>query len=170
MRERTSILFVCLGNICRSPLAEGIFRHLLAERGLEDDFEVDSAGTGNYHAGAPPDARATDVARAHGITLTGRARALGPEDFRRFHHIIAMDRTNLRQIEEMQRALGLNLARVTLLREFDPTAGEDLDVPDPYYGGTGGFERVFKMIERACRHLLEHLTTTQHAEAPRHAQ
>lgn len=164
MRERASILFVCLGNICRSPLAEGIFRRLAAARGLDEEFHVDSAGTGDYHVGEPPDSRAADVARAHGVTLTGRARALEKEDFERFDHILAMDRTNLRRIQEMQSAYGNTTATVALLRDFDPEAGDDPDIPDPYYGGAGGFERVFKMIERTCRQLLDHLTAPQPAE------
>ncbi|MBI4540806.1 MAG: low molecular weight phosphotyrosine protein phosphatase [Gemmatimonadetes bacterium] len=163
-RERTSVLFVCLGNICRSPLAEGIFRRLVAKRELNHEFEIDSAGTGDYHLGEPPDPRAADVARIHGITLTGTARALEPKDFERFDYIIAMDRTNLHRIQELQREYGAGSATLSLLREFDPEAKGDLEVPDPYYGGAGGFERVYRMIERSCRQLLSQLTAPQHAE------
>lgn len=161
-RKRTSVLFVCLGNICRSPLAEGVFRHLVVERGLADLFEIDSAGTGDYHIGAPPDRRAVDIARAHGIRLKGRARAFEPGDLSRFDHILVMDRSILRHVRHVQEALGSGAAKVRLLRELDPLAGDDADVPDPYYGGTGGFERVYRMIARACRHLLDELTPVPH--------
>ncbi|MBI4521894.1 MAG: low molecular weight phosphotyrosine protein phosphatase [Gemmatimonadetes bacterium] len=161
-RKRTSVLFVCLGNICRSPLAEGVFRHLVVDHGLTDLFEIDSAGTGDYHIGAPPDRRAAHVARAHGITLTGRARAFEPADLDRFDHVLVLDRSVLRDIRRVQEAAGRGSAKIRLLRQLDPQAGDDLDVPDPYYGGAGGFERVYGMIAQACRHLLDELTSVPH--------
>jgi len=153
----TSVLFVCMGNICRSPLAEGVFRHLAAEAGVADRFVVDSAGTGAWHAGEPPDARSIEVAAAHGVTLQGRARQIEAEDLRAFDLVLAMDRDNLGVLEELSAAAG-GTARLHLLREYDPTAEGD-EVPDPYYGGPHGFEKVYRMIHAACQGLVEELRT-----------
>ena len=151
------ILFVCLGNICRSPTAEGVMRSLLREAGLEDEVEVDSAGTGDWHLGEPPDVRATAAARARGIVLEGEARQVSARDFERYDLLLAADRENLRHL----RALAPDeqaRAKVRLLREFDPDSdgAPDLDVPDPYYGGAVGFEDVLDLVDAACRGLLEH--------------
>jgi protein-tyrosine phosphatase len=149
------ILFVCMGNICRSPTAEGVMRRLLRDARV-DGIEVESAGTGGWHAGEPPDERATLAAARRGVTLEGAARQVRPADFRRFDLLIAMDRGNLRELlaiapdEEAAE-------KVRLLREFDPAASGDLDVPDPYYGGDRGFENVLDMVEAACRGLLDEL-------------
>lgn len=156
MTDRASVLFVCLGNICRSPLAEGVFRDLARERGVEDRYEVDSAGTGAYHVGEAPDARSREVAAAHGIELLGSARQLVAADLERFDFVIAMDRENLDGIRGLGEETG-DGTEVHLLREFDPEAGEELEVPDPYYGGRSGFENVYRMVERSCRELLGHL-------------
>ena len=153
--ERTSVLFVCLGNICRSPLAEGIFRHLVEEEGLAGNFEIDSAGTGAWHVGEPPDGRAAAVAERHGITLDSRARQVEAEDFHRFQHILAMDGSNLRNLQSMVDLSGADV-ELRLLRDHDPE-GEGEDVPDPYYGGAGGFEHVYTMVRRSCEALLEDL-------------
>jgi protein-tyrosine phosphatase len=152
---RTSVLFVCLGNICRSPLAEGIFHHLVDEAGLSERFDVDSAGTGSWHLGELPDARASMVARQHGVELTTRARQLTPEDMQRFDVVIAMDHENLRNIERMADAAGSE-ARIKLLRAYDSN-GDGEEVPDPYYGGASGFENVYEMVRRSCQMLLEEL-------------
>ena len=152
--ERVAILFVCLGNICRSPLAEGVFRHLARERGLEDRFEVDSAGTSSYHEGEPPDLRSSEVARARGVELTGRSRRLVPRDLERFDYVITMDQEIQESVERAQSGRAKR-ATVQLLREHDPEAGADLDVPDPYYGGPRGFEQVQDMVERSCAQLLD---------------
>jgi protein-tyrosine phosphatase len=151
------ILFVCMGNICRSPTAEGVMRALVAQRGLDDEIEIDSAGTGGWHAGDPPDARATATAAARGVTLTGGARQVRQADFDAFDLILALDSSNLRDLRRIapdrERATKLHL-----LREFDPTsAGSDLDVADPYYGGAGGFEEVYDQIHAACAGLLDEL-------------
>ena len=151
--SRTSVLFVCLGNICRSPLAEGVFQHLVEERGIGARFVVDSAGTGGWHVGESPDPRSTQVAAAHGIRLDGSARRLEADDLREFDHLIVMDRQNLRDVQHLQELYG-GEAEIRLLREFDDQAGQDLDVPDPYYGGPDGFERVFRMVSRSCEGLL----------------
>ena len=152
------LLFVCLGNICRSPTAEGVMAHLLEEHGLADEIELDSAGTGGWQIGKPPDRRAVAAARARGVMLEGCARRVSPEDFDRFDLLLAMDRENL--VEVLARAPdGEARAKVRLLREFDPeaVAAGSLDVPDPYYGGAEGFENVLDLVERACRGLLDHV-------------
>jgi protein-tyrosine phosphatase len=149
-----SVLFVCLGNICRSPLAEGVFRHLVHEAHLDDRFVIDSAGTGAWHVGEPPDERSIAVARANGVTLEGRARQARPEDLERFDVVVAMDRENLRDLQRLS-ADGAH-ARVHLLREFDPEGDGD-EVPDPYFGGPGGFEAVYRMVRRSCEALLREL-------------
>jgi protein-tyrosine phosphatase len=149
------ILFVCLGNICRSPTAEGVMRALVREAGLQESIELDSAGTGGWHVGSPPDERATETALARGIALEGAARQVRREDFEDFDLILAMDRSNLddlRGIAPDEEARG----KVRLLREFDSaSAGQrDLDVPDPYYGGEDGFGTVFALVQAACEGLL----------------
>jgi protein-tyrosine phosphatase len=154
------ILFVCMGNICRSPTAEGVMRRLLDDAGLGDRVEVESAGTGGWHAGEPPDERATLAARRRGVTLEGAARQVRADDFRRFDLLIALDRSNLREL--LMRAPDEEAAdKVRLLREFDPAADGGLDVPDPYYGGDRGFETVLDMVEAACRGLIDELRAAQ---------
>jgi protein-tyrosine phosphatase len=150
--HHTSVLFVCLGNICRSPLAEGVLIHLAAEAGLSDRVTVDSAGTGAWHVGERPDPRSLDVAERHGIELPGRARRVTEEDFHRFDRIVAMDRSNLRDLEAL-RPDGAGTVP-ELLRDHDPDPG-DGEVPDPYFGGDGGFDRVYEMVRRACEVLLD---------------
>lgn len=154
--DLTRVLFVCLGNICRSPLAEGVFRELVRERGLEHRYEVDSAGTGAWHVGEPADPRSRAVAEKHGIALHSRGRQVSEEDFRTFDVIIAMDRENQSNLERIRNG---GPSRLHLLREFDPEAGDGAEVPDPYYGGDGGFDRVFDMVHRSCVELLEALET-----------
>jgi protein-tyrosine phosphatase len=150
----TSLLFVCLGNICRSPLAEGVFLHLVRESGLESRYLADSAGTGHWHVGNDPDPRSVEVAHRHGIHLVGKARQVREEDFGRFDLIVAMDRDNLRNLSRIK-PRDSGSSELILLREFDPEATGDLDVPDPYYGGDDGFQRVFEMVHRSCRTLLD---------------
>jgi protein-tyrosine phosphatase len=147
-----------MGNICRSPTAEGVMRKLVREAGLEDEIVIDSAGTGSWHVGDPPDRRATEAASRRGIVLDGAARQLRPSDFDDFDLLLAMDRENLRGI----RALAPSpeaAAKARMLREFDPASAgaPDLDVPDPYYGGPRGFETVLDQVEAACRGLLAEL-------------
>ena len=155
---RTRVLFVCLGNICRSPLAEGVFLHLVREAGLTDRFEVDSAGTGDWHVGERPDARAAAVAGRHGVELPSRARQVTRGDLDAFHHVLAMDRENLRELERMARP-GAR-AEIRLLRAHDPVRDGD-DVPDPYYGGPSGFDLVYEMVHRSCSVLLAELTAAR---------
>jgi protein-tyrosine phosphatase len=150
------ILFVCMGNICRSPTAEGVMRGLLREQGIDGRVELDSAGTGNWHAGDPPDERAVAAAQGRGIVLEGAARQVTAADFDHFDLILAMDRENERALLALAPDDAAK-AKVRLLREFDPAsvAAGDLDVPDPYYGGPRGFERVLDIVTAACRGLLE---------------
>lgn len=147
------ILFVCLGNICRSPTAEGVMRWLLAERGLDGQVLLDSAGTGGWHVGERPDARAAAAARARGVSLTGTARQVRAQDFDDFDLILAMDRANERDLRGLTPD-PQSAAKVRLLREFD-TGAESLEVPDPYYGGPEGFERVIDLVHAACLGVLD---------------
>ena len=148
---------MCLGNICRSPLAEGIFANLAEARGLSDRFRVDSAGTAAYHTGEPPDSRSVRVAAAHGIHLNSLARQVTRRDFDRFDVIVAMDRSNRRSLERTAPRRG-DRAEIVMMRDYDPRA-HDPDVPDPYYGGPGGFEQVYRILERSCEGLLDELTS-----------
>ena len=155
-KHDVSVLFVCLGNICRSPLGEGVLAHRLEEENLSHRVRVDSAGTGAWHLGEPPDPRSTDVAMRHGITLRGQARRVRVEDFHDFDYIFAMDRSNLRDLRDLE-SEGDGDAVLTLFREFDPRQDGDLDVPDPYYGGADGFDLMFAMVDRTCVAFIEHL-------------
>jgi protein-tyrosine phosphatase len=149
------VLFVCLGNICRSPTAEGVFRHLLEHEAPEMLIEVDSAGTADYHSGDPPDSRSQRAALRRGIDLSGlRARQVVPEDFARFDLILAMDRGNLRELEAM--IPEHSCARLQLFLEYAPESGL-LEVPDPYYRDAGGFEEVLDLTTAASRGLLSTL-------------
>jgi len=149
------VLFVCLGNICRSPTAEGVFRRLLDEQGFADRIAVDSAGTHAYHVGEPPDTRSQAAARRRGIELGAqRARQVVSEDFTIFDHILAMDRDNLARLEgdcpdDLRHKLGL-------LLDYSPDDGQQ-DVPDPYYGGGRGFDEVLDLVTSAGQGLLETL-------------
>lgn len=150
----TRILFVCLGNICRSPLAEGIFADVAAARGAAGRYVVDSAGTGAWHLGSPPDPRSIAVAARHGIDISGqRARRVAVEDFRRFDLILAMDRSNLADLRALEPSG--TTARVALFLEF--AGGGATDVPDPYYGGADGFGQVYRMLREASERLVEAL-------------
>ena len=144
-----------MGNICRSPTAEGVFRHLLQQRGLSEEIEIDSAGTGGWHAGAAPDARSTEAARRRGITLQGAARQVRFEDFYIYDLLVAMDRDNVHELLAIAPD-GELAEKVVLLREFDPAGkdSDDLDVPDPYYGGPDGFDDVLDLVQAGCEGLL----------------
>ena len=149
------VLFVCLGNICRSPLAEGVFLNQVRARRLERHYEVDSAGTGAWHVGEKPDVRSIAVARRNGVDLPSLARQVDAPDFSDFDYVIAMDEQNLNDLRALARTHG-GEARIHLLREFDPEPG-DRQVPDPYYGGPDGFDTVLDQVEEACRALLEEI-------------
>lgn len=152
MSEPYRVTFVCTGNICRSPMAEHVFRHHAEEAGL--DVEVDSSGTGGWHVGDDADHRTVQALRRAGYTSAHAARQFSAGWFERYDLIIALDRGHLHELRAMapdRRAL----AKVRLLREFDPDAGDELDVPDPYYGGRAEFEQVLELIEAAVPGLLD---------------
>lgn len=150
------LLFVCMGNICRSPTGEGVMRHLVREAGLEDEVVIDSAGTGDWHVGNPPDERSRAAAQRRGILLEGAARQVRLSDFEDFDLLLCADRQNLAALRRLAPDAAAR-EKVRLLREFDPEAAAegDLEVPDPYYGEGDGFEHVLDLVERACRGLLE---------------
>ncbi|MCI0362411.1 MAG: low molecular weight phosphotyrosine protein phosphatase [Phycisphaerales bacterium] len=146
------VCFVCMGNICRSPLAASVFVHKAKQRGVEGHFEVESAGTGGWHAGEPPDARARRTAAAHGVPMSGTARQIKRGDFDRFDLLLCMDDEN----REHLLAMGAPPGKVRLLLSCDPQA-TCREVPDPYYGGPDGFERVYQLVDSACEALLDEL-------------
>lgn len=158
------LCFVCLGNICRSPTAAGVMTHLVREAGLDSLIGIDSAGTGGWHAGEMPDARARSVARARGIDLDDVARRFEQEDFDRFDLVLAMDHENLTDLRRL-RGRRRTRAEVHLLREFDPAAPRGASVPDPYFDDR--FEEVFDLVEAACRGLLDHLVAAHDLRADR---
>lgn len=156
MRDKSRVLFVCHGNICRSPLAEAVFRRVVQDAGVPDEYEIDSAGTSGYHEGEAPDPRTCEEASGRGIVLEHSARRVQERDFERFDFILAMDEENLEALNRMkEKATGQ--ADVRLLRSFDASAPGNASVPDPYYGGERGFAEVHDMVERACRGLHEAL-------------
>jgi len=147
------VCFICLGNICRSPTAEATMRRLLEEEQLTAQIEIDSAGTGDWHVGEPPDRRATAAATRRGIEIGGRARRVVARDFEHFDYVIAMDRSNHSDLLRLAPSAD-GKAKVVLFRNYDPASPRDADVPDPYYGRGDGFERVLDICEAACRGLL----------------
>jgi protein-tyrosine phosphatase len=150
-------VFVCLGNICRSPMAEMVFRRLVRAQGLTGDVEVASAGTGDYHVGEPADERAAATLRARGYDPDGhRAAQFTAADFGRADLVVALDRSNAENLRRLAPD-GSAAAKISLLRSFDPAgaADDDLDVPDPYSGGPEGFEAALDLVESACRGLLD---------------
>ncbi len=150
------ICFVCLGNICRSPTAEGIFQHLVNERGLQAFFEIDSAGTSGWHEGELPNSKSRQVALRHGVDLVTRSRPFRPFDLDYFDLMLAMDRRNLRDMLSLA-SMESQRTKVRLMRDFGPDGNGD--VPDPYYGGMDGFEDVFQILRRSCSALLDQLQT-----------
>ncbi len=156
MQEKVTVLFVCMGNICRSPTAEGVFRHVVEKSALEGQIYTDSAGTHAYHVGEPPDRRAQATAQSRGIDISDlRARSVADEDFEKFDYIIAMDKDNLLGLlnqcpESYKEKVHLFLGFAEHLTETE--------VPDPYYGGQQGFARVFDMVEAASNGLLDDIT------------
>jgi protein-tyrosine phosphatase len=158
-----AVSFVCMGNICRSPTAETVMRHLVRDAGLEAKITVDSAGTGDWHVGEERDRRTRAVAARRGMPITGPARQFSRSDFERFDLVLALDEDNQRTLERMAPNDAAR-AKIRLLRSFAPGAAPDAEVPDPYYGGPEGFEHVFDLCLEACRGLLDHLRTTYHLE------
>ena len=154
----TKILFVCMGNICRSPAAEGAFRDEVEKAGLTEEFTIDSAGTGAWHEGEPADRRMRRAAERRGLTLTSLARPVRSDDFEKFDVILAMDADNLRTLRK--RAPAAHHHKIRLFRDLDPHE-PGLDVPDPYYGPDGGFEDVLDIVTRTSKALLEELRRTK---------
>jgi protein-tyrosine phosphatase len=157
------ISFVCLGNICRSPTAEAVMRHLVHEAGLDEQIHVESAGTGSWHVGEPRDQRSSEVGRRRGMPLGGKARQFVEDDFDRTDYVIAMDRQNLAALRQMapdDQTRARILSKIRLLRSFEPASPPDADVPDPYYGGPRGFDQVFEICEAGCRGLLAEIRRT----------
>jgi protein-tyrosine phosphatase len=164
-----SVLFVCYGNICRSPVAEGIFRELVTEAGLEQQISCDSAGTASFHIGQLADRRTRENALEHGLALIHRARRLTGDDLAQFDYFVAMDEMNLEAIEKLDyRSTGLRSNdTIFLLREFDPDVSDQPNVPDPYYEGPDVFEEVYQICLRCCRQLLTYLVQQHYTEARR---
>lgn len=153
--SKRRVLFVCMGNICRSPMGEGVMQKVVADQGLSDRVHVDSAGTISFHAGEPADGRMQQAASARGYELDSRARQIVADDLDTFDLIIAMDRENLAGIRRLDNS-GNRHHKIKLLSAY--LEGEwDIDVPDPYYGGDSGFEYVMDMIEAACPVILDEL-------------
>jgi protein-tyrosine phosphatase len=151
MPRRIKVLFVCLGNICRSPMAEGVFCHRAKLRGRLQDFEVDSAGTAAYHAGELADRRTRGLLEAHGIEMDSRARQVEGEDFEHYDYVFAMDSSNYRDL--VRRCPAGHQQKLKMVLE--PIGGGD--VPDPYYGGPDGFELNFRQLSEAIDHWLDRL-------------
>ncbi len=156
----TKVLFVCLGNICRSPLAEGIFLKLLADAGKAGElsqaavraFRVESAGTGDWHCGEPPDPRALRIAAENQVPMNSLCRQVSPSDFSEFDWLLCMDAQNQRDLLRLSPLE--HRAKIRLLRDYDDPPGKGKDIPDPYYGDESGFREVFNMQLRCCRNLL----------------
>lgn len=157
------VLFVCLGNICRSPLAEGIMRQKIKERNLESQISVDSCGTSKYHIGEQPDPRTVDNAKQHNIHLNHQARQFHKEDFRKFDYILAMDSANMHLIKRLDQTHEFE-NKLALMRSYDPEQPNS-DVPDPYFGGEDGFEEVYKILNRSVDEFLNHLIN-KHSLSP----
>jgi protein-tyrosine phosphatase len=152
------ILFVCTGNICRSPLAEGLFAHYVRKEGLEGRFVVDSAGIDSWHVGEGADPRTCGIGRKYGVEVPSIARQFEPRDFERFDLILAMDQGHFRSLSS--RAPEPYRAKVHLMRNYDAPENHGRDVEDPYYGGPEGFEAMFEVLSLSCRNLLESLKAT----------
>ena len=153
-REIIRVCFVCLGNICRSPTAEGVMRRLVADEGLTEWIKIESAGTAAYHVGELPDKRSRQAARRRNFALDSRARKFERDDFGIQNYVLAMDSENLGDLEALCVGSGFE-GHLSLLRDFDPIAPTGSEVPDPYYGGDAGFEEVIDLCEAACRGLIE---------------
>ena len=150
-----TVLFVCLGNICRSPLAEGVFKSAVINRGLSSKIKCDSAGTSSWHIGETPDPRSIEIAKENGITLDHFGKQVVGDDFSKFDYIIAMDDDNRKDLESIERRYG-GTAKIIKMMDFDNSRSGS-NVPDPYYGGHDGFERVFNMLSESCNNFIDYL-------------
>ena len=156
MNKTLSVCFVCHGNICRSPLAQGVMESIVNQEGLKKSILISSAGVSSWHVGEPPDSRMQHTARKHGIALNSRGRHFEGHDFNQIDLILAMDRSNLETLKSL-RPEAETRDKLFLFRSFDPDNKGDFEVPDPYYGGEKGFELVYQMVARTCPKILEHL-------------
>jgi protein-tyrosine phosphatase len=156
--EKINVLFVCLGNICRSPLAEAIFKEKIKQKGLDKIVIADSCGTSNYHIGGQPDSRTITNAIKNGITIDHCGRQLCADDFSQFDFILAMDKSNYQNILRLPESRAF-AEKVMMMRDFDPI--QKGEVPDPYYGGEQGFQNVFEILDRSIDSFIEHLEKTQ---------
>ncbi|MFK7951978.1 MAG: low molecular weight protein-tyrosine-phosphatase [Ekhidna sp.] len=147
------VLFVCLGNICRSPLAEAIFNEKIKQKGLSNQFKADSAGTANYHVGEQPDQRSIDISLSHDVPIDHKGQQFKKRLASQFDYLVAMDNSNL---QNMISEIGSKPSFLFLMRDFDPD-GKGLDVPDPYYGGLNGFENVYQILDRSIEELIVYL-------------
>lgn len=156
--NKTRVLFVCLGNICRSPVAHGIFRHLVEQKGDEQLFFIDSAGTGDWHVGQVPDPRSQESAKRNGVDISDlRARQFTGYDFSEFDYIFAMDQSNYNDMLALTEDASKK-AKVKLILDYDSEHSKGSSVPDPYYGKGDGFQTVYQMLHRACQALLDDLS------------
>jgi protein-tyrosine phosphatase len=160
LTNSVKICFVCLGNICRSPLAQGVFETLVDKENYQDSIHIESAGTGNWHVGNPPDKRMQTTALKNGVTMNSLARQFQPDDFNRFDLIIAMDQTNYADLATLC-SPSIAEKKLKLFRSFDPknSVAQLQDVPDPYYGGDEGFDNVFDIINRTSPKILDFIKT-----------
>ncbi|XP_070564911.1 low molecular weight phosphotyrosine protein phosphatase-like isoform X2 [Ptychodera flava] len=149
--SKKSVLFVCLGNICRSPTAEAVFTHIISEKGLSDEWIIDSCGTADYHIGSPPDDRAVECLKKHNVPVNHACRQITRDDFTKFQYIFGMDESNLRNINAVKP--NESTANIMLLGSYDPKGHKIIQ--DPYYGGVAGFEVVFEQVTRCCEEFLK---------------
>ena len=156
--KKQSVLFVCLGNICRSPAAEAIFIDLLKKKGLNDNFTVDSAGTGSWHIGKKADKRMRIAAKKRGVEILSKARQINTKDFEKFNYIIAMDDSNFRNIQDLKnRTSSTDFASIKKIQNFRSVFNEQ-EVPDPYFGGDDGFDHVLDILEDSVSRFLESIS------------
>lgn len=162
MPQKKRILFVCLGNICRSPLAHAVFEELVRahpDPAVRQGFEVESAGTDGWHAGEQADRRMRRTAKSHGVVIDHRAQQATKQDLRTYDLVVAMDRSNRSGLRRLAEGVDGAPRKIRLLREWEPDGPVEADVPDPYYGGERGFEEVFDIVRRCCRRLLDELSS-----------
>ena len=156
--DTTSVLFVCLGNICRSPAAEAIFQNLINDKGIGNQFIVDSAGTGSWHVGKEADSRMRFAAKQRNINITSKARQIREDDFRKFKYILVMDNSNFNNVVDLKnRVKGSDFAKILKIQNFSSIFTEK-EVPDPYFGGEAGFEHVLDILEDSVSCFLENIT------------
>ena len=157
--DKISVLFVCLGNICRSPAAEAIFQKLINDKGICNQFIVDSAGTGSWHVGKKADSRMRFAAKQRNINITSNARQIGEEDFCKFKYILVMDNSNFKNVIDLKNQVkGSDFAKILKMQNFSSIFNEK-EVPDPYFGGDAGFDHVLDILEDSVRGFLEYITS-----------